>query len=168
MTKQELIDIVEKRVAEKTLDVIESEMIGYYNAATVEAVGRDMCNWFLSLLKDLNVEHPVRWVEPKYTAQETAEQTLREHIVKSYMDKKLEFMDAFILGNAVPVEDFSFGDDKWWVHAYMGRDKLVARICYDDGSEVEYMMIMKDNKKVAECRILDNILGHKFECKYYK
>lgn len=170
MTKQELIDIVEKRAAQKTLDIIESEMVGYYNLATIEAVGRDACNWFLELLKDLKCPEDVRkWVEPRYTAQETAAQTLRNRIVKKYIDEKLEFMDKFISGKATPVEEFSFGENNWWVHAYMmGRDKLVARICYDDGSDIEYMMITENNKKVAESRILNNVTDYKFECKYYK
>jgi hypothetical protein len=169
MTKQELIDIVKKRAEQEAINERIADM--EWNGALVDAANTSyhMCGWFLELLKDLKCpEESLRWATPKYTAQETAAQTLREHIVKSYMDEKLKFMDAFILGRAVPVEDFSFGDSKWWVHAYMGRDKLIARICHDDGDEVEYMMIMKDNKKAAECRILDNILGHKFECKYYK
>jgi hypothetical protein len=169
MTKQELIDIVEKRAAQKTLDMIESEMVGDYNLATIEAVDRDACNWFLELLKDLKCpEDVIKWVEPKYTAQETAAQILRNHIVKNYIDEKLEFMDKFISGKATPVEEFSFGENNWWVHAYMGHDKLVARICDDDGSEIEYMMIMKDDKKAAESRILNNVTDYKFECKYYK
>jgi hypothetical protein len=30
------------------------------------------------------------------------------------------------------------------------------------------MMIMKDDKKAAESRILNNVTDYKFECKYYK
>jgi tRNA(Ile)-lysidine synthase TilS/MesJ len=168
MTKQELIDIVEKRAAEKTLGVIESEMVGYYNLATVEAVGRDMCNWFLSLLKDLNTEHPIRWVEPKYTAQETALDAVIQKIAKEKADEEAAFMEAFIARTAVPVEEFSFGDDFWYGSAYGNKDIWKCRKFDWDGNEINYTMILENNKKVAECRILDNVLGHKFECKYYK